>query len=74
PSERGERIGRAERALATSHRVTVLGRQGLFTPDNTHHMLQMGFAAAACVGADGAFDPDAWQIARASFREFVVED
>lgn len=67
-------LGRAERSLATSRRVTVLGRQGLFTPDNTHHMLQMGFAAAECVGADGSFDAAAWQNARERFRDFVVED
>lgn len=67
-------LDRAERALDVSRRVTVLGRQGLATPDNTHHMLQMGFAAAACVGADGAFDRAAWRSARDGFRDFVVED
>ncbi|MDZ7675567.1 MAG: FAD-dependent oxidoreductase [Acidimicrobiales bacterium] len=66
-------LDRAERALQSSGRVTVLGRQGLFTPDTTHHVLQMGFAAARCVGADGGFDHDAWRRARDDFRAFVVE-
>ena len=67
-------LDRAERAMTRAPRVTVLGRQGLFTPDNTHHVLEMGFAAARCVGRDGVFDQAAWRTARASFREFVVED
>ncbi len=67
-------LDRAERALAGSHRVTVLGRQGLFTPDNTHHVLEMGFAAADCVGSGGDFDHAAWRAARDRFRDFVVED
>lgn len=67
-------LDRAERAMARARRVTVLGRQGLFTPDNTHHVLEMGFAAARCVGSDGVFDQAAWRTARESFRDFVVED
>lgn len=67
-------LDRAERAMAGSRRVTVLGRQGLFTPDNTHHVLEMGFAAAGCVGGDGVFDHAAWRSTRTSFRDFVVED
>ena len=67
-------LDRAERALGASRRVTVLGRQGLFTPDHTHHVLQMGFEAAACVTPDGSFDHAAWRRARDGFREFVVRD
>jgi hypothetical protein len=65
---------RAERAMTLSRRVTVLGRQGLATPDNTHHVLQMGIEAARCVRSDGTVDADAWARARESFRAFVVED
>ena len=68
------RVDRAERAVQRSHRVTVLGRQGLFTPDNTHHVIEMGYAAAACVGTDGSFDHERWRTARDGFRDFVVED
>ena len=67
-------VERAERLLESSRRVTVLGRQGLFTPDNTHHVIEMGFAAADCLGADGSFDATRWRAAREAFRDFVVED
>ncbi len=67
-------LDRAEQAMARSHRVTVLGRQGLFTPDNTHHVLQMGVQAAECVRDDGSFDHAAWAVAREGFRDYVVED
>ena len=67
-------VDRAEQALAASRRVTVLGRQGLFTPDNTHHVLDMGFAAASCVTDDGELDRARWDAERDRFRTFVVED
>lgn len=54
--------------------LITFGRQGLFTPDNTHHALAMGWAAAASLRADGTFDTAAWQAARDGFRAFVVED
>jgi protoporphyrinogen oxidase len=65
---------RAERALTLSSRVTVLGRQGLFTMDNSHHVLEMGIAAARAVRSDGTYDRAAWNAARERFRTFVVED
>jgi len=55
-------------------RVVVFGRQGLFVPDNTHHALAMGAAAAAAVGPDGAFDRSAWAASLNEFRGHVVED
>ena len=54
--------------------LVTFGRQGLFTPDNTHHALAMGWAAAAALGPDGRFDDSAWRAARDGFRSFVVED
>ena len=54
--------------------LITFGRQGLFTPDNTHHALAMGWAAAAALGDDGTFDASAWVAARDGFRDFVVED
>lgn len=67
-------LARAERALTMSKRVTVLGRQGLATPDNTHHVLEMGVRSAQCVRPDGTFDRAAWVEAREEFRSYVVED
>lgn len=54
--------------------VVTLGRQGLFVPDNTHHVLAMGWAAGQALRADGSFDMDAWRTARDGFRAHVVED
>lgn len=67
-------VARAERALTLSSRVTVLGRQGLFTMDNSHHVLEMGIAAARAIRPDGTHDRAAWDAARERFRTFVVED
>lgn len=62
-------------AWATAQpRLLTFGRQGLFVPDNTHHALVMGSAAAEALGADGSFDEAAWRQARDGFRTHVVED
>jgi protoporphyrinogen oxidase len=72
-------LARAESWLATTPagaagRVVTAGRPGLFVPDNTHHVLAMGRAAADSLGPDGTLDMARWQAARASFRAHVVED
>lgn len=69
-------LARAENWVATAAagRIATLGRQGLFVPDNTHHALAMGRAAAGCLRQDGTLDTAAWAAARASFRANVVED
>jgi hypothetical protein len=54
--------------------LVTFGRQGLFTPDNTHHALAMGWAAAECLRPDGTLDHARWVAARDGFRRFVVED
>jgi protoporphyrinogen oxidase len=54
--------------------LLTFGRQGLFTPDNTHHALAMGWAAADALRPGGGFDREAWLAARDGFRSFVVED
>lgn len=58
--------------------VTVLGRQGLVVADNLHHVMDMGLAAAASLGAStqGAarWDAAAWSEALARFEQHVVED
>jgi len=60
---------------ASSHpQLLTFGRHGLFVPDNTHHVLAMGRAAAEALGSDGSFDDATWDAARADFRSFVVED
>ena len=60
--------------VATRERVITYGRQGLFAHDNTHHALLMARRAAECCTLDGGFDHDAWDVARQSFEDHVVED
>jgi protoporphyrinogen oxidase len=59
---------------ASRPRVTVLGRQGLFVADNLHHVMDMGWAAAAALRPHGAIDERVWADARQRFATFVVED
>ncbi len=66
-------LGLVEEWVATIPRLLSVGRQGLFTPDNTHHVLAMGLDAAVVVGRDG-IDRAAWDERRRAYREFVVED
>jgi protoporphyrinogen oxidase len=54
--------------------LLTLGRQALFVHDNAHHALAMAWAAADCLGRDGAFDDQAWARARRRFAAHVVED
>lgn len=66
-------LGVVDAWVSSLPRVLALGRQGLFTPDNTHHVLAMGLDVAEVVGPDGV-DRAAWDRRRAGYREFVVED
>ncbi|MBI2708893.1 MAG: FAD-dependent oxidoreductase [Actinobacteria bacterium] len=66
-------LARLELWLADQRGIVSFGRQGLFVPDNTHHALAMGWAAAACL-ADDHWDALAWRTARDGFRTHVVED
>ena len=54
--------------------LITFGRQGLFTPDNTHHALAMGWDAADSLRPDGSLDAERWRARRDGFRSFVVED
>lgn len=54
-------------------RVRTFGRQGLFVHDNSHHALEMGYRAGACLTGDG-FDDGAWSRARRRWEGNVVED
>ena len=54
--------------------LVTFGRQGLFTPDNTHHALAMGWAAADALAPTARLDAARWRAARDGFRSFVVED
>ena len=47
---------RSTRWAAAQPALLTLGRQALFVHDNAHHALAMAWAAADCLGRDGAFD------------------
>ena len=53
--------------------LTTFGRLGLFTPDNTHHALMMGYEAADALG-NGHWDDERWHEARERFSRHVVEN
>lgn len=60
---------------ASSHdQLLTVGRQGLFVPDNLHHVMAMGRAVAEVIGADGSIDRALWDERREAFRAHVVED
>lgn len=52
--------------------LTSFGRLGLFTPDNTHHAMVMGYEAADALG-NGKFDQDHWSAARDRFAHNIAE-
>jgi protoporphyrinogen oxidase len=70
----GDDLTTIEQWVATQTRLLTFGRQGLFAPDNTHHALVMGRAAADALRPDGTFDAVGWSSSRESFRSHVVED
>jgi protoporphyrinogen oxidase len=67
-------LGGLDEWLLAQDRLLTFGRQGLYVPDNTHHVLAMGAAAADALGADGRFDQLEWRRARDRFASHVVED
>lgn len=54
--------------------VLPFGRQGLWVPDNIHHVMAMGAAAVSAISADGVVDRTAWQAALGEFAHHVVQD
>lgn len=53
--------------------VTLLGRQGLVVADNLHHVMDMAFAAVACLDSTG-WNEGSWREALRRFEDHVVED
>jgi protoporphyrinogen oxidase len=62
-------LGRAERALSLSRRVSAVSPV-LPEPGTIEQDLQIGLAAARCISDDGTFDHDAWRSARDDFSRF----
>ncbi|HEX2052260.1 MAG TPA: FAD-dependent oxidoreductase [Actinomycetota bacterium] len=53
--------------------LLTFGRHGLFVHNNSHHALEMGWAAAGALDEAG-FDSAAWDAALGRFAAHVVED
>jgi protoporphyrinogen oxidase len=69
-----DRLDAVHRWVEGLPHLVTLGRGGLFAHDNTHHVLALAREAAACLGADGAWDAGRWAAARARADAAVVED
>ena len=69
-----ERFERMDQWLGGLEGMLTFGRQGLFAHDNTHHTLEMAYAAVACLSLDGSFDHARWAEHRKEFETHVVED
>ncbi len=54
--------------------LLTFGRHGLFAHNNSHHALEMGWAAASALTPDGSFDETSWNRSVAGFASHVVED
>lgn len=54
--------------------LLTFGRHGLFAHNNSHHALEMGWAAASALRPDGSFDETSWARSVAGFASHVVED
>lgn len=67
-----EHLGVLEDWVAGLGNVTTFGRHGLFTPDNTHHAMVMGYEAADSLG-NGEFDQQHWSAARERFARHSSE-
>jgi protoporphyrinogen oxidase len=65
-------LGVLEQWVEQLPHVTTFGRQGLFTPDNTHHSMVMGYEAADALGS-GDFDHEHWKQAKERFSNHIVE-
>lgn len=67
-------LARVEDWFRGQPRLLTFGRQGLFVPDNTHHVLLMGLEAAQSLAPDGTVDHLAWDARRQAYLDHVVED
>lgn len=70
----GKHFDRLDGWIGGIQGLLSLGRQGLFAHDNTHHTLEMAYAANDCIKGDGGFDASRWAEYRQQFSSHVVED
>lgn len=63
-----ERLRRVEGWLQRIPGLVTLGLQGLFSHDDSHHVIDMAYTAVDCVDPDGRFDAARWEAARPLFE------
>ena len=73
------KIGTAE-SLAIVHRwienfegLLTFGLQGLFAPEDSHHILSMAYSAVECLDDQGEFDWERWRDYRKLFERRVAK-
>ena len=54
--------------------VMTLGRQGLFAHTNTHHVLELAYAASESIRDDGTINRALWARSKLNFDEQAVQD
>jgi protoporphyrinogen oxidase len=69
-----QHFSRVDEWFAGIENLLTFGRQGLFAHDNTHHAMQMAYAASDCFMPDGGLDRARWAEHRKEFESHVVED
>jgi protoporphyrinogen oxidase len=67
-------FGQLDDWIGQNDGLLSFGRQGLFSHDNLHHALYIGYCAADCLEHDGSFNRERWQVYRRGFEAHVVED
>ena len=67
-------LSAVDSGLETVSNLVTLGRQGLFTHDNTHHTVEMAYRACDCLGANLRWDAKRWKAYKKEFESHVVED
>jgi protoporphyrinogen oxidase len=60
--------------LASRPRLVAFGRHARFAYDNSHHGIEMGWAAGDAADSGGHFDSTRWEAAVAASHRHVVED
>ena len=61
-------------SLSCVPNLISLGRQGLFTHNNTHHSLAMAYRASECLAEDFSWNQTQWASHLEAFSRFVVVD
>ncbi len=68
-----EYLTKIDQWLSQIDGLLTFGLQGLFAHDDSHHILDMAYAAVNCLEPDGTFNWDQWREFRRVFEAHVAE-